>query len=277
MKNFSGGIPMKKIIALDIDGTLYNRDKKITPATKEALLQAQENGCILVLASGRPTAGLKPIADELNMDQYHGLLLAYNGGVVTDYTTGRVIYSNTIPNLLARRLLRHLEASPVNPIVDDGTTIYTTDPQSFQVPYESSSNHLNIRQVANVHDAITFDPAKILIAANKDTLAIETAYIKEPFQDELSFVLSAPFYLEATPFGVNKADSMEKACAELGIPAKDVIAFGDAQNDIPMLSFAGTAVAMGNACDALKEIADLVTASNDEDGIAKALPQLLQE
>ena len=136
---------MKKIIALDIDGTLYNRDKKITPATKEALLQAQEKGCILVLASGRPTAGLKPIADELKMDQYHGLLLAYNGGVVTDYTTGRVIYSNTIPNLLARRLLRHLEASPVNPIVDDGTTIYTTDPQSFQVPYESSSNHLNIR------------------------------------------------------------------------------------------------------------------------------------
>ena len=265
---------MKKIIALDIDGTLYNSDKKITAATKSALLQAQQRGCTLVLASGRPTAGLLPIADALKMDTYHGLLLAYNGGVVLDYTTGEIIYQNTIPLLLAKRLLRHLESSPVNPIVDDGTSIYTTDPESFQVPYESSSNHLQIKTVSNICDALTFDPAKILIAANKDTMAIEKPFITEPFQTELSFVLSTPFYLEATPFGVNKADSMEKVCQKLQIPASDVIAFGDAQNDIPMLTFAGTGVAMENACEPLKRIASFVTASNNADGIAQALEKL---
>ncbi len=265
---------MKKIIALDIDGTLYTSDKKISPATKEALLKAQELGCILVLASGRPTAGLLSIADALDMQKHHGLLLAYNGGVVTDYTSGRIIYSNTIPNPLAKRLLRHLETSPVNPIVDDGETIYTTDPEGFKIPYESSSNHLKIKTVANICDAVTFDPAKILIAAPKETLAIETEFIQAPFKENLSFVLSAPFYLEATPFGVNKADSMEKACAALGLTSQDVLAFGDAQNDIPMLTFAGTAIAMGNACDALKQIADFVTTSNNDDGIAVALKKL---
>lgn len=265
---------MKKIIALDIDGTLYNSDKKITPATKASLLRAQQKGCTLVLASGRPTAGLMPIADELEMNKYHGLLLAYNGGVVTDYTTGRVIYSNTIPNPLAKRLLRHLETSPVNPIVDDGQTIYTTDPAGFKIPYERSSNHLNVEKVANICDAVDFAPAKILIAAPPETLNIETEFIKSPFKDDLSFVLSAPFYLETTPFGVNKADSMEKLCTELDISAEDVIAFGDAQNDILMLTFAGTAVAMGNACKPLKRIADIITTSNNEDGIAAALKKL---
>lgn len=265
---------MKKIIALDIDGTLYNSDKKITSATKASLLRAQKKGCILVLASGRPTAGLMSIADELEMNKYHGLLLAYNGGVVTDYTTGRVIYKNTISNLLAKRLLHHLENLPVNPIIDDGKTIYTTDPDGFMIPYEKTTNHLNVETVPNIREAIDFSPAKILIAAPPEILNAETQFIKEPFKDELSFVLSAPFYLEITPLDVNKADSMEKICTELKITSEDVIAFGDAQNDIPMLVFAGTGIAMGNSCNPLKRIADIITLSNDEDGIAAAIEKL---
>jgi len=265
---------MKKIIAIDIDGTLYNDEKKITQKTKAALLQAQQNGHILVLASGRPTAGLKKIAKELAMDQHHGLLLAYNGGIVIDYTSGEVLYKNTIPNELAKQLLHHLERVAVNPIVDDGQTIYTTDPESFMVPYERTSNHLEVKKVTDLCDAIDFSPAKILIAAPEQILSENIAFIKKPFQDKLSFVLSAPFYLESTPLGINKADSMEKICTLLKTTASNVIAFGDAQNDIPMLAFAGTSIAMGNACDSLKRIADIVTASNNEDGIALALERI---
>lgn len=265
---------MKKIIALDIDGTLYNDEKKITQKTKAALLQAQKNGHILVLASGRPTAGLKKIAKELAMDQYHGLLLAYNGGVVIDYASGEVLYKNTIPNALAKQFLHHLEKFPVNPIVDDGETIYTTDPESFMVSYERTSNHLEVKKVANLCNAIDFSPAKILIAAPEELLSEKIPFIKASFQDKLSFVLSAPFYLESTPVGINKADSMDKICTLLKIKASNIIAFGDAQNDIPMLAFAGTSVAMGNGCEALKRVADIVTTSNNEDGIALALEQL---
>ena len=265
---------MKKIISLDIDGTLYNSQRQITPTTRAALLRAQEKGAVLVLASGRPTAGLVPIAQELDMQRYHGMLLSYNGGVVQDFMTGEVIYSCTIPVPLAKNLLRHLEKFPVNPIVDDGKTIYTTDPNGFKVPYESQSNHLAIRQVENICDAVDFSPAKILIASPEDILQEHTLAISQPFAEHLSFVLSAPVYLEATPFGVNKADALRKTCEVLGVSTDDIIAFGDAQNDIPMLKLAGYGVAMGNACSALKEIADEVTATNDEDGIARTLEKM---
>ncbi len=262
---------MKKIISLDIDGTLYTSEKKISAETKAALLRAQEKGCVLVLASGRPTAGLVPIAQQLSMDKFHGMLLAYNGGVVIDFTTNETIYKNIIPNALAKKLLRHLENFPVNPIVDDGETIFTTDPESFKVPYESQSNHLKIAQVENICDAVDFSPAKVLIAAPAEILSRETDNIRAPFDDKLDFVLSTPFYLEATPKGVNKADALKTACETLKISTADIIAFGDAQNDIPMLKLAGYAVAMGNACAELKEIADHVTDTNDADGIARAL------
>lgn len=262
---------MIKIISLDIDGTLYTSDKKISPATKAELIKVQQAGNVICLASGRPTAGLVPIAEELEMKKFHGMLLSYNGGVVIDYTTGKTIYSNVIPNELAKKLLKHLENFEVNPIVDDGATIYTTDPESFQVPYESQSNHLKIKVVANVHDAINFNPAKVLIAAPAEILQRDTEKISAPFKAELDFVLSAPVYLEATLPGISKADALKKACEVLKISTNDIIAFGDAQNDIPMFELAGYSVAMGNAIAELKNIAKEVTKSNDDDGIAYAL------
>lgn len=265
---------MKKIISLDIDGTLYTSEKKISPETKKALLRAQEKGCILVLASGRPTAGLVPIAEQLEMQKFHGMLLAYNGGVVIDFTTGEKIFSKEIPNDLTKKLLKHLENFPVNPIVDDGEKIFTTDAESFQVPYESQSNHLKIKIVENVHDSVDFSPAKVLIAAPEKILQENIPAITEPFKGNLDFVLSAPIYLEATLPGISKADALKKACEVLKISTEDIIAFGDAQNDIPMFEVAGYAVAMGNARDELKKIADKITATNDEDGIARALEDL---
>lgn len=265
---------MKKIISLDIDGTLYNDDKKITPKTKESLLRAQKNGHILCLASGRPTSGLVPIANELEMQKYHGMLLSYNGAVVIDHMTGKKIYSKVIPNELAKRLLKHLEKFDVNPIVDDGETIYTTNPNSFQVPYESKSNHLKIKKVDNIHNSIDFEPAKILIAAPSEILQHEKETIIEPFKSELEFVLSAPVYLEATLPGISKADALKKACQVLNISTDDIVAFGDAQNDIQMFELAGYSVAMGNAVDEVKKIANYVTTTNNEDGIASALEKL---
>ncbi len=265
---------MKKIISLDIDGTLYTSDKKISPETKSALLRAQEKGCILVLASGRPTAGLVPIAEKLDMQKFHGMLIAYNGGVVIDTTTQEKIFSKTIPSKLTKKLLKNLEKFPVNPIVDDGETIFTTDAESFQVPYESQSNHLKIKIVENVHDAVDFSPAKVLIAAPSDILQKNIPAITEPFKGELDFVLSAPVYLEATLPGISKADALKKACEVLKISTDDIIAFGDAQNDIPMFKVAGYGVAMGNACEELKKLANDITLTNDEDGIARALEKL---
>ncbi len=265
---------MRKVIALDIDGTLFNDHKEITEQTKTALIRAQQAGAILVLASGRPVAGLRGIARALEMEHHHGLLLGYNGGMVTDAETGVIICDDTIPQSLARKLLRHLEAYPVTPIVDNGSYIYTDNPEGFQIAYESATNDLPIRRVDNICDSLDFSPAKVLIAAPELIMREYQEALMEPFAETLSGILSTPFYLEVTPPGVNKADAMTKVCEKLDIPQQDVIAFGDAQNDISMVAAAGTGVAMGNACEELKTVADLITASNNEDGIAAALEQL---
>lgn len=266
---------MKKLIALDIDGTLYNDDHEISPLTREALIEVQKKGCTLILASGRPTAGLVKIAKQLKMEKHHGLLLSYNGGAVTDCSTGNTLYSNTIPMETARKLLKYLEGFPVTPIVDDGFSIYTDNPEGFQIPYESSSNNLEIKQVVNISDSIAFSPAKVLIAAKTEVLEAAREKLEAQFGIELSFAFSSPIYLEATPKGVHKGEALKKVCKILQLEQKDVIAFGDAQNDHTMIAFAGVGIAMGNGCDSLKEIADRITLSNNEDGIAAALETLV--
>ncbi len=267
---------MRKLIALDIDGTLYNDEKKITPKTRECLINCQKDGNVVVLASGRPTTGLYLQSKELELEKYHGLLLSYNGGMATDVTTGEVLYKKALDVDIAKKLLRHLEQFEVNPIVNDDKYIYTTDFDGFKLDFESVQNRLELKKVDNICDSIDFEPVKILTAAPHEVLAPIVKEICEPFEDEISFVMSAPFYLEATAKGVTKADALARIGEKLGIDRENIISFGDAENDLSMIEYAGTGVAMGNASEILKEKADMVTLSNNEDGIAYALEKLLK-
>lgn len=257
-----------KIIALDLDGTLNNDQKKITKKTKEALIAVQKKGVKVVLASGRPTSGLKRESDALELEKYNGILLSYNGGKVVDAASQKVLYEKSMPKETAVRLLKHMEAFPVTPIVDDGKDYYTTSKDEFMIEFESKINNLGIKEVGNVADSVDFNPVKVLIAAPNEFLMPASRELKEPFQQELSFVQSTPYYLEATMKGINKASTLQTVCDILEIRPEEVMAFGDEQNDIKMIEFAGLGVAMGNACDKLKAVADEITLTNNEDGIA---------
>ena len=265
---------MYKLIALDIDGTLLNDDKVITAKTKQVLIHAQKNGMRLALASGRPSAGLVNLAQQLQLDKHNGLLLSYNGGKVIEATTGKVLYEKSIPNQLAVKLIRKLERYDVVPFVDDEQNMYVTDANGFQVQYETTSNNLLPYVVSSVADELerrAFSPVKVLIAAPPEYLQPRIAELKEGFNDDLEFILSTPFYLEATMNGINKAFSLRQSYETLGICSDEIIAFGDAQNDYEMLKSVGLGIAMGNACNELKAIANDITLSNNEDGIAFAL------
>lgn len=266
---------MYKMIALDLDGTLNNDEKKITEKTREALLAVQRHGVTVVLASGRQAPGLRRESEALCLKDYHGLLLSYNGGRIQDATTGEVLFDQALERETALRFLRHLEAYPeLSPIVDDGVSIFTTDANRHKVQDESRNNNLRIEIVENIADAVEargFRPVKILTAAPNEILVPRLADIRRGFEEELSFVQSAPWFYEATVKGVSKSSSLAKVCSRLGIRQDEVMAFGDAQNDMSMLDFAGHGVAMGNACAELKEIADEITLSNNEDGIAVSL------
>lgn len=263
-----------RMIALDLDGTLNNDEKVITPKTREALLAVQEQGVIVVLASGRQAPGLRREAEALELSKHHGLLLSYNGGRIEDATTHEVLLDRSIDNATAVRFLRHLEKFSVSPIVDDGRAILTTCAYNYKVQDESRNNNMEIEIVENIADAVEergIHPAKILTAAQNETLVPLMPYVREGFTDAMSFVQSAPWFYEGVPHGVSKDTSLERVTWKLGISPDEVMAFGDAQNDLGMLNFAGIGVAMGNAVPELKAAADEVTLSNNDDGIAATL------
>lgn len=264
-----------KLIALDLDGTLNNDQKQITPKTHGALMAAQRQGVRLALASARPSPGLFKERDILQMQQYGGILMSYNGGRITDAASGQVLFETAMDLQQTKAVLRRLEYLPVTPILDDGVQFYVTDSEGYKVAYECQNNHMTCRQVERLADFLSFSPVKILMSVLPEQLKEVQAKISAQLPRELSVVQTAPFYLEIIPRSIHKGQGIRDICRVLGIPTDEVIAFGDAENDIPMLCQAGIGVAMGNASPAVKSAADYITLSNNEDGIAAALERFL--
>lgn len=264
-----------KLIAMDLDGTLNNDEKIITPKTREALMQAQSRGIRLALASARPSPGLYKERDILALCDHGGILMSYNGGRITEAATGRVLFETAMDREETRRCLRFLETLPVTPILDDGVRFYVTDPKGYKVPYECQNNRMECTRVENLADFLHFSPIKILMSVEPEKLPGVRETIRDFLPESLTVVQTAPFYLEIIPERINKGQGLRDVCAALGISPKDTVAFGDAANDIPMLREAGVGVAMGNASSEVKQAADLVTLTNNQDGIAAALEKIL--
>lgn len=263
-----------KLIALDLDGTLNNDQKQITPKTHAALMEAQRRGIRLALASARPSPGLFRERDCLQMQDFEGILMSYNGGRITDAATGRVLFETAMDLQQAKFVLRQLERLPVTPILDDGVQFFVTDPDGYKVAYECRNNNMTCRRVENLADFLSVPPVKILMSVQTGQLKQVQEQIAALLPKGLSVVQTAAFYLEVIPSQINKGQGIRSICEVLGIEPKQVVAFGDAENDISMLQAAGIGVAMGNAADAVKAAADYVTGSNNEDGIAAALEAL---
>lgn len=270
-----------KAILLDIDGTLTNSKKEITPETLTALKNAQDRGIRLVLASGRPAKGLSRYGDLLDMWMHHGLFVCYNGARVIDCESKEILVDVTIKQELVTAVLEHMKKFDVIPIVTYGDYMVVEDvyhcmvkngDQDFNVvQYESRMNNYRLMEVEDLAKFTNFPVNKILTAGDSDYLQAHWQEMREPFKDTLSCMFTSNFYYEYTSLGIDKGASLTTAMAKLGIKPEECIAFGDAENDIPMLEYAGIGVAMGNARDAVKEIADEVTLSNEEDGIAHSL------
>ena len=264
-----------KLIAMDLDGTLNNDQKIITEKTKAVLMAAQKRGIRLALASARPSPGLFKERDILHLQDHQGILMSYNGGRIVDAQTGKVLFETSMDLEETKAVLRQLESLPVTPILDDGSQFYVTSKDGYKVDYECKNNNMVCTEVGNLADFLTFAPVKILMSVQPEELLKVQKQIAGFLPESLTVVQTAPFYLEVIPKVINKGQGIRDICAVLGIDPAQVISFGDAANDIPMLEAAGMGVAMGNAQEAVKAAADMVTLSNNEDGIAAALEKLL--
>ncbi len=264
-----------KLIAMDLDGTLNNDQKLITEKTKQALMDAQKKGIRLALASARPSPGLFRERDALRLQDYNGILMSYNGGRIVDAATNRVLFETCMDIEETRQVLRRLEKMPVTPILDDGVQFYVTDKNAYKVDYECTNNRMECTEVENLADFLNFAPIKILMSVQPEEISAVQAEIAAFLPESLTVVQTAAFYLEVIPREINKGQGIRDICRTIGITPEEVISFGDAENDIPMLRAAGMGVAMANAKDDVKAAADMVTLSNNDDGIAAALEKLI--
>lgn len=264
-----------QIIVLDLDGTLTNRDKKITPRTKEALMKAQDQGKTVVLASGRPTAGVMPLAKELELSYYGGYILSFNGGMIRNCQTGEVMFSRTLPEESNKRVIELAEEYQVDILTYENNQIITNNIQSEFVQLEAKINSMRIRQVEDMKKHVTYPVVKFLMMEDGGYLATVEPRVKAALGRDFSVYRSEPFFLEILPKGIDKAQSLERLLERIGLKKEEMIACGDGYNDLTMIQYAGMGVAMENAVLPVKKAADYITLSNNDDGVAHVVEKFM--
>ena len=260
-----------RIIALDLDGTLTNHDKVVTPKTREALLQAVAQGATIVLASGRPTYGIEPVAECLELHKHGGYILSYNGGNIVNAKTGEKLFSQFLPDPVIPILYKYAKEKHYALLGYAGKEIITEMPDDQYVREESRINKMNIRKVDNLLEALEPHPTKLLMTGDPADMLKAEEELSEILGEKMDIFRSAPFFLELVPKGIDKAQSLLRLMAKINLTPADMIAFGDGYNDLSMLKLAGMGVAMANAAPEVRAEADYVTLSNEEDGVAAAL------
>ena len=260
-----------RAIALDLDGTLTNHDKVVTPRTRQALLKAQELGTIIILASGRPTYGIVPVAECLELEKRGGYILSYNGGNIVNAKTGEKLFSQFLPDAVIPILYKYAKEKNHALLGYAGNEIITEMPDDQYVKEESRINKMNIRKVDNLLDALEPHPTKLRMTGDPTDMIKAEEELVEILGEKMDIFRSAPFFLELVPKGIDKAQSLLRLLSKINLTPADLMAFGDGYNDLSMLKLAGVGVAMANAAPEVRADADYVTLSNEEDGVAEAL------
>ena len=266
-----------EMIVLDLDGTLTNRDKVITPRTKAALMEAMERGKKVVLASGRPTYGVMPLARELKLAEYGGYILAYNGGVIMDCQTEELVFSRMLPVEANHRIIELALKNRVDFLTYDGEVILTSNEENPYAKIESGINHLRLHQleIDEFFARVDFAVPKFLFVDDGDYLAPVEPKVKAALGKNFSVYRWEPYFLEILPQGVDKAQSLERLLEVTGIKREEMIACGDGYNDLSMIKFAGLGVAMENGVLPVRKAADYITASNNEDGVGLVVEKFM--
>ena len=265
-----------KLLVLDVDGTLLNDEREISKRTLAALLKVQQMGVRIVLASGRPTYGLMPLAKTLELGNYGGFVLSYNGCQIIKAQNGEILFERRINPEMLPYLEKKARKNGFAIFAYHDDTLITDSPDNEYIKNEALLNNLKIIREDEFSTAIDFAPCKCMLVSDKEKALIG---LEQHWEKRLAGTLDAfrsePYFLEVVPCGVNKANTLGALLEHLGVTREEVIAVGDGVCDVTMLQLAGMGVAMGHSQDSVKVCADYVTASNEEDGVALAVEKLI--
>ncbi|WP_238882211.1 Cof-type HAD-IIB family hydrolase [Clostridium sp. YIM B02551] len=267
---------MYKLIAIDMDGTLLKDDKSISEITKKSLKRAQELGVKIVLTSGRPIQGIKNYLDELELTGEEDYVIGLNGALICKTSDYSVISSNaTLTGKDLKYIYNKVKGlnTYIHAFTNNGDLVNKISKFSDN---EEKRLNIKIKQVNILEDVLDNDEIlKVVLEEEKEVLDRITPKVPKELFEEYNVIRSVDFMLEFMNRGCNKASGLEKLGEYLGIAKEEVIAIGDADNDVEMIEYAGLGVVMGNAKEEIKSIADFITKSNEEDGVAFVIEKFI--
>lgn len=267
-----------KVLVLDLDGTLTNKNKELPLRNQEMIIKAQqEKGTTVVLASGRPMFGITPLAKALKMDEFGGYILSFNGGKTIAYHSKEVIQELILPQDMLADLYTSSKQYGMELISYEDDYIITENPDDIYVQKEAFLNKMPCKKVDNFLEYITFNVPKCLMVGDAERMQHIEPEMKAKYGHRLNIFRSEPYFLEIMPQGIDKAQSLSVLLKHLNLTREEMIAVGDGFNDLTMIEYAGLGVAMSNAQQVVKEAAQYITLSNEEDGVAHVVEKFILE
>jgi Cof subfamily protein (haloacid dehalogenase superfamily) len=266
---------MYKLIALDMDGTLLNPQGQITPRTHAAIAAARARGVTVVLTSGRPLEGMSAYLIELGLTGPDDYVICYNGALVQQVADHRILRSQLLTGADARAIAHLADELGVNihgfsvrqGLISPRVSTYTE--------HESRLVDMPINLVDFATLPLDEQIMKVMMIDEEPLLSRAISQLPAELYQRYTVVRSSPYFLEFMNKQSNKGTGVAALAEHLGLSAAQVIAVGDAGNDRHMIEYAGLGVAMGNATEEIKGLAQHTTACNDDEGVAKVIEQFI--
>jgi Cof subfamily protein (haloacid dehalogenase superfamily) len=262
-----------KMIVVDMDDTLLTDDHIISEENKEMIFKAQEMGVYVVLASGRPTSAMTAYAKELKMDYYNSFMISFNGSTITDLKEDKILFEHALTKEQIHSLYDFSQQNNTHIITYLGEQIIS-ERHSEYIDIESTITGLELLIVPSFKDAVTTSAVKCLLLEEPSYLKSVEAVLKDAMPD-LSVCMSKPFFLEAAPNGIDKGAAIRVLAEKLNIHQSEIIAIGNAGNDLTMIQYAGLGVWVDNVDAELREFGDVIVASNNNHGVAEVIKRYI--
>jgi len=258
-------------VLADVDGTLVTKSKALTPRALEAVEELHERGVLFAITSGRPPRGMRMLVHPLEM---RGPMAAFNGGImVTPDMT--ILDERTIPAEVAPAVIEAIQAHGLYAWIYRGAEWFVTDPQAPHAARESSTVQFPPTVVPSYEGLLDRAVKIVGVSDDHDLVAQCEAAVQQEFGTHASANRSQPHYLDVTNPYANKGIVVERMSYYYGIPLEQIATIGDQPNDVLMFERSGVSIAMGNASDEVQQQATFVTASNEDEGFAKAIEEFI--
>ncbi|MFD0588565.1 Cof-type HAD-IIB family hydrolase [Paenibacillus sp. GCM10027627] len=262
---------MYKLIAIDVDDTLLNDELAVTEGTKQALEAAISQGVTVTLATGRMFASAQKIARGINLNVP---IITYQGALVKTLLEGEVLYERSVPTDAAKVLHQYCEKNGLHLQLYVNDELYGTEDNERIQAYSKQSN-IPYQIEPDFSKLIELPMNKMLIIDEPDKLDEVAIELRSLIGDHVHITKSKAHYLEVMHKEGTKGHALQFLAGHIGCTLEQTIAIGDAWNDREMIQAAGLGVAMGNAVPSLKELADYVTLSNNEDGVRHVIEKFV--